>query len=416
MKRELTYDVVVVGGGASGVAAAVGAADTGKKVLLVERNPYLGGQATNSLVPAYCGFCTSGKETNQVIKGVGQELLNRMHDIGYFDDFTVNVSTGNRIVPQDPEITKILLEDMLNDHHVDFILSCTLVKADTVDGIINSITCLDDEGEIVVFGKSFVDASGDANLSYLSGAPVEFHHEQKGALMFRMSNVESPECLSPASMEEAINKAIENGAYGFSAKKGIAVRVPHTNDYLVNMIGLDFENLDARTLTRCESEGRRQAKLYADAFKKYIKGMENSVLTLTGPKTGLRESRRIVGEYTLTKEDVKTSKKNDTSIGRGGWGAEVHRLEDNGEASWAVERNEKYFDIPLGTLIPKGMKNLWCAGRIISSDLVASASIRVMGTGFASGHGAGVAAGLAIDNKKDIKEIQAELRHQGALI
>ncbi len=220
---------------------------------IVERNPYLGGQVTNSLVPAYCEFCTSGEETNQVIKGVGQELLNRMHDIGYFDDFTVNVSTGNRIVPQDPEVTKILLEDMLNDHHVDFILLCTLVKANATDGIIDSIVCLDDEGEIVVNAKSFVDATGDANLAFLAGAPVQFHHEQTGALMFRMSNVESPECLSPSSMEEAINKAIENGVYGFSGKRGVAVRVPHTNDYLVNMIGLDFENLDARTLTRCES-------------------------------------------------------------------------------------------------------------------------------------------------------------------
>ena len=416
MERKLTYDVVVVGGGASGLAAAVGASDAGKKVLLVERNPYLGGQATNSLVPAFCGFCTSGEKTDQVIKGVGQEVLDRMHKIGYFDDFKVTPSTGNRTVPQDPEITKMIFEEMLIDHKVDFILLCALTNATAVDGEIKSIECTDDEGKIIVEAKSFVDASGDANLAYLAGANVEFHHEQKGSMMFRMGGVKDSSLLSAENMENAINAAIADGVTGFTAKKGIAINVPHTNDYLINMIGLDFENLDARTLTQREIEGRKQARLYADTFKKYIKGMEDANLIQTGPKAGLRESRRVVGEYTLTKDDVKTSKKYETSIGRGGWGAELHKLEDNGEASFAVERNDKYFDIPLGTLKAKGMKNLWCAGRIISSDLVASASIRVMGTGFASGHGAGVAAALSIEKEPDVKEIQNELRRQGALI
>lgn len=416
MERRLNYDVVVVGGGASGVAAAIGAAQAGKKVLVVERNAYLGGQATNSLVPAFCGYCTNGEEPKQVVKGVGQEVLDRMNKLGYFDDFTIS-PTGNLIVPQDPEVTKVLFEDMLKDHGIDCILLCNLTGATTVDGVIKEIECTDDEGKIFVEAKAFVDASGDANLSYLAGAPVEFHHEQKGSMMFRLGNVPSPDCLKPDAMEQAIEKAIADGVTGFTAKRGVAVHVPHTNDYLVNMIGLDFESLDARTLTAQEQDGRRQVKLYADTFVKYIPGLENSYLVQSGPRAGLRESRRIVGEYTITKDDSKTSKKTELGIGRCGWGAEIHKSDGAGESSWAIERGAKYFDIPIGSLKPQGMKNLWCAGRIISSDLIASASIRVMGVGFASGHAAGVAAALNIGKDTyDVNEIRSELVRQGALL
>ena len=414
MLRKLIYDVAIVGGGTSGVAAAIGASDAGKKVLLIERNPYLGGQATNCNVPAFCGFCTSGEKAYQVVKGVGQEVLDRMHKIGYFEDFYVSPSTGNRTVPHDPEITKMIFEEMLKEHNVDFMLHCSLSDAKSTDDNIKTIICQDDEGQIEMVAKTYVDASGDANLAYLAKGDVEFHHEQKGSMMFRLGNIKDENILTTASMEEAINNAIEDGVEGLTAKKGFPVRVPHTNDYLVNIIGLDFENLDARTLTKGEIAGRKQARTYYEVFKKYIKGMEDSYLVSTGPKVGLRESRRIVGEYTLTKDDVKTSRKSVDTIAKGGWGAEIHK--GNGEASYALERNDKYFDIPLGSLKPRNIKNLWCAGRIISSDLVASASIRVMGTGFATGQAAGVAAALAIDNKKDIKEVQKELKRQGALI
>ena len=414
MLRQLIYDVAVVGGGTSGVAAAIGASDAGKKVVLIERNPYLGGQATNCNVPAFCGFCTSGEKAYQVVKGVGQEVLDRMHKIGYFDDFYVSPSTGNRTVPHDPEVTKIIFEEMLKEHNVDFVLHCSLIDVKSMDGNIESIICLDDEGQIEIEANTYVDATGDANLAYLANGEVEFHHEQKGSMMFRLGNIKNENILTTVSMEEAIDKAINDGVEGLTAKKGFPVRIPHTNDYLVNIIGLDFESLDARTLTEGEIAGRKQARTYYEVFKKYINGMEESYLVSTGPKVGLRESRRIVGEYTLTKEDVKTSKKTADTIARGGWGAEIHK--GNGEASYALERNDKYFDIPLGCLKLKNINNLWCAGRIISSDLVASASIRVMGTGFATGQAAGVAAALAIDNKTNVKEIQAELKRQGALI
>ncbi len=414
MNRKLIYDVAVVGGGTSGVAAAIGASDAGKKVLLIERNPYLGGQATNCNVPAFCGFCTSGEKAYQVIKGVGQEALDRMAKIGYFVDFYVTPSTGNRTVPHDPEITKMIFEEMLLEHNIDFILHCSLTDVKSNDGIIESLICQDDEGQIEVIAKSYVDASGEANLAYLAKAPVEFHHEQKGSLMFRIGGIKDEDILTSTNMEDAINRAIGDGVVGLTAKKGFPVRVPHTNDYLVNIIGLDFENLDARTLTKSEIEGRKQARTYFEVFKKYIKGMEDTYLVSTGPKVGLRESRRIIGEYTLSKDDVKTSRKSSDTIARGGWGAEIHK--GSGEASYIFERNDKYFDIPLGTLKPKNTKNLWCAGRIISSDLTASASIRVMGTGFGTGQGAGIAAALAIDDKTDIKDVQKELKRQGALI
>ena len=216
-------------------------------------------------------------------------------------------------------------------------------------------------------------------------------------------------------MSDAITKAKNDGVVGLSASKGVAIPVQGTKDYLINLIVLDFPGLDSETLTKAEVEGRKQVHLYTELFKKYIPGMETSYLVASGPRCGLRESRRIIGDYTLIKDDVKTSKKSDQGIARGGWGAELHV--GVGETKWELERNAKYFDIPLGTLRPKGMKNLWCAGRTISTDLVASSSIRVMGTGFATGQAAGIAASFNCDGDDyDVKRIRSELLKQKALI
>jgi hypothetical protein len=203
---------------------------------------------------------------------------------------------------------------------------------------------------------------------------------------------------------------------GFSSEAGSVGHVQNTNDYTVNIINLMIPGLDAGTQTRCEMEGRRQVHLYAEAFRRYLPGFEDAYLIYSGPRMGYRESRRIIGEYQLNREDVKHSRKYpERSIARAGWGAELHI--GNDEVYYGVERGAKYFDIPLEALRPQGMKNLWCGGRIISADLVAAASIRVMGTGFATGQAAGIAAALSMDRDDyDVSAIRQELVRQGALI
>lgn len=415
MERNLRYDVAVVGGGSAGIAAAIGAHNAGAKVLLLERNAYFGGQATNAQVHSYCGFCTNGEDWQQVVKGVGQQILDKLHSMGRFDEFVYS-PTGNLLLYQDPEFTKLALDELMEDSGVDYQLCAAVVSANVVDGRIKELICSDDEGLFTVAAKTYVDASGEANLSALAGAPVEFHCDQSGSLVFRMGNVTPDMDYSPAAIKTAVEKAISDGITGLSATFGTVGRAQNTNDYTVNIISLKITGLDAKTQTQNEMEGRRQVHLYAQVFQKYLPGFEDSYLIYSGPRMGYRESRRIIGEYQLCREDVKSSKKYpETGIARGGWGAELHM--GNEDVIFGEERGAKYFDIPIGTLRPKGMKNLWCGGRIIAADLIAASSVRVMGTSFATGQAAGVAAALCIDRDDyDIIEIRRELTKQGALI
>lgn len=415
MERDIVYDVAVVGGGSAGIAAAIGAHDAGARVLLLERNAYFGGQATNAQVHSYCGFCTNGEDWQQVVKGVGQRVLDKLHSMGRFDEFVYS-PTGNLLLYQDPEFTKLALDELVEDSGIDYLLCAYVVGAEVAESRIIKLDCVDDEGHFTVQAKAFVDTSGEANLAALAGAPVEFHCEQSGCLVFRMGNVKVGMDYSPYAIKSAVEKAIASGVKGLSATFGTVGRAQDTNDYTVNIISLTIPGLDSATQTRMEMEGRRQVHRYAEVFKKYLPGFEDAYLVCSGPRMGYRESRRIQGEYQLSREDVKNSRKYPkTSIARGGWGAELHLGDE--DVTFGEERGAKYFDIPIGSLRPQGMKNLWCGGRIISADLIASSSVRVMGTGFATGQAAGVAAALSMDrNDYDAAAIRKELQRQGALV
>ncbi|MDF2803839.1 MAG: putative dependent oxidoreductase [Anaerocolumna sp.] len=420
MERFLSYDVVVVGGGSAGIAAAIGASQAGAKTILIERNPYFGGQVTHSNVAAYCGFFTHGKNPKQIVGGVGNMVLEKLKELGDYDGFKLSPA-GNAIVVLNPETVKVALDELLTKSDVDILLHSQVIDVTKEDSKIKSIECVDDVGRFTVEGKMFVDATGDANLAYLANVETVFGDgngfSQASTLMLRIDHIPESVSLNPSILKEAINAAKADGMKYLTKESGIVLRKDSSTDYAFAILpSIRVDALDAQTLTNTEINLRRQAQDYIKAFRKYIIGMEKCTLVQTGPKVGIRESRRIVGEYTLTVDDVVNSIKNECTIARGGWPIERHR-DPNKMADYIHLGDDDFYDIPIGMIKPKASTNLWCGGRTVSADSIAFASVRVMGTSFATGHAAGVAAALTIDKEiYNVKEIQEELIRQGAII
>lgn len=416
---EKNYDVIVVGGGASGIAAAIGAAKTGAHCLLIERYGCLGGQATTANVSSYCGFFTHGEDARQVVKGVGQEVLDELHRLGYYDGVKFS-PVGNAIVALDQEATKFALDEVISKYPVEVLLHCRMVQveADSQMGEIHRIICVDDQETYVFSAKAFVDATGDANLSYLAGASLRYGDGQgKGQASTRimmLDRVPSSVRFKPDVLDKMFVRAKKDGYQHLSKESGIVFRV---NDDTVCAIlpSVWVPDLSAGTLTACEMNTRKQAQEYLAVFQKYMPGMEKCRLVSTGVQLGLRDTRHILGEKTLTGEQVLHAVKPADSIARGAWPCEMH-VDVNKIAKYIFVDQDDYYGIPLGCLKALHWKNLWCGGRTISADPVAFASVRVMGCGFATGQAAGVAAALPEETKDFVHKVQQELIRQGALI
>ena len=168
VERCYPFDVAVVGGGTAGVAAAVGASRTGARTVLIERSPYLGGEATNSGVAAFCGFYTCGENPVKVVAGVGDLVLQEMESLGPTLEYVVS-ATGNKNVNFQPEYLKCALDNLVEKEGVELLLHTSLIDVKVKDGRIQSLRCMDDEGAFTVEADCFVDASGDAALAHLAG-------------------------------------------------------------------------------------------------------------------------------------------------------------------------------------------------------------------------------------------------------
>lgn len=419
MERLYQYDVVVVGGGTAGVSAAVGAAKTGAKTLLIERNAYLGGEATHSGVGAFCGFYSCGENPVRVVEGVGQLVLNEMEALGPTVDYIIS-ATGNRNINFQPEYLKCAMDNLLEKEKVDYFLHTSVIGAKTENGSIVSITCSDDEGSFCVEAKTFVDASGDANLARLAGANLVWGGDdgcpQAATMPFRLSGVDTSKDMSPAAVERAVVKAKEAGIPNLTREKGFILKKENSDIVCVLLPSIIPSGLSAEELTRMEKETRKQVLSYVQALKTYMPGMEHAELAVIGPSIGFRETRKLVGKEQITVDDVLSRRKRENGVARGGWKPEIHK-DVNKMATYLEVKEGSYFDIPLGALQSENIENLYGAGRMISADEAAFAAVRVMGTCFATGHAAGVGAACqALDGKVDVKHIQQVLKKQGALV
>ena len=406
-------DVTVVGGGSAGCSAAVAAARRGATTAIVEAGGFFGGTAAAVLDTMY-GFFPAGSE-ERIVGGVGWEVASSMLGSGQamLRGNTYGAGTG---VTYEPEALKSEWDRLLVDSGVRPVLhtrmAAVIVEGATVRGII----ALTRRGLFQIRSSVVIDASGDAVVAWSAGCSLEMPSEKRRVqpltTTFRLGGVGEP--VPTAELHRLMRDAAGDG-YALPRLEGSAHRtvipgIYHTN--VTRVSGVDATNPWAATAA--EIEGRRQAAEYTRFFKDRVPGYENAYLLSTSVWAGTRETRRLIGEYLLTKYDVLEARQFDDAIALCGAPIEDH---DGGASTiWRYvaagedgEPTGRTYGIPYRTLLPKDVDGLLVAGRCLSATHDAHASARSIAQCLAYGQAAGTAAALSIAGRREVRDIDVDL-------
>ena len=436
------YDLIVVGGGMSGVSAAVCAARKGMKVLLVEQNAMLGGMGTSGLI-------TMVMTSRRYFYGFGKELIDTLIEKGSARFIENPAVKGYNYYPFDAEGMKRELDSLILENQVDLLLYTKLIgvkmEADEIRALVLSAL----EEEITVSAKAYIDATGDAALSRMCGEEVlvgdESHNMQAPTMMAYYAGIDFERYdafLStfegngrPAKIEmihTLVPKAVSEGVLSECDFHHPGVfRIDEDFDIGVMNVGHVYgaDCSTSRGLTEAVMRGRKMAYEYLNFYRRYIPGFENAYMTNTGSTLAIRESYRIVGEYVTTFDDKVGYRKFDDAIMRfdGGAVSDVHASSSDRKAyeqyaSLFANREsvnmDDYATLPYRSMRPRHTKNLLVAGRCLSADRKVLGQVRIMGYCFMMGEAAGLAAHLAVRDgitfdQVNVAELQGELLKNG---
>ena len=443
------YDVVVVGGGMAGVGAALAAGRQGCKTILIENTSALGGLATMGLVNIPLDF----------LSGLGTEFFDRLTEMN-----------GLRNRNSDPEKHKLLFDRMIREAGVELLLVTPLVDTIVEDDTVKGVVVHTKEGRKAVLGKRFVDASGDSDLVYFAGGEVEVGREKDHmsmgcSLEFVLGAVDidkyrsSEQFLKDPKWIKLLDKAVANNEIPpidnhLNWMTIIPGRPEHCGKDEVSICFAHSRYCyptDNKDLTRMYLEGREQFEILTEYIKKNIPGFENCYLSYTGSLLGVRESRRILGEYRFTGMDIAYAREFDDVIAISFHGFDLHGFEEPGNMKWfkgtlpngeeayisniagwgsqlppddgirkvtmkeLVDTTKQYYyDIPYRALLPVRLENVLAAGRNISSDVPGQSGSRLIMCCMALGEAAGTACALSLQDgvtprKLDIAKLQRKL-------
>jgi hypothetical protein len=412
------YDVIVVGGGPAGCAAAAAAAREGAKTLLIEGSGSLGGSGTNALVPAWCPF--SDKE-KIIYRGLAEKI------------FTLAKKEMQHVspealdwVPIDPERLKRVYDTVVTEAGADILFHTVLSHVQATDGNVDAIITTNKAGLKAWRAKVFIDCTGDADLVAWAGGRFHKGDESGAGLMpathcFILSNVDektyqaSPPLHLPVP-ENPIFRILQSGKYPLIPDAHCCQNLigPGTVGFNAgHLFGVD--NTDPQSTSQALILGRRMAEQYCTALREFHPAFHDAFLVATGAQVGIRETRRVVGDYTLTLDDYLQRRSFPDEICRNSYYIDIHWAKE--EAAKDLEQWEKWekhttrygpgesHGLPYGCLVPAGLRNVLVAGRCISAEKPVQGSVRVMPVCLAMGEAAGLAAALAAAGDHDTHRV-----------
>jgi FAD-dependent oxidoreductase family protein len=427
-----SYEVVVLGGGPAGIAAALAAGRKGRSTLLIERYGFMGGAGTAAGLSTFCGLhaVVHGKH-EQVVHGIADDILARLAAMDGLNKPHLTVRDQITAQAYDISAFKIAADELMADAKVSvlfhaFGVGAVLASPERIDAVLVETK----SGRFAVRGELFVDGSGDGDLAAWSGVPYEIGDGAGNMLypstMFRINGVDPQKAgraweVIPGLMEEA-----EKAGRTFPRKKPIVRPQRNPIEWRANLTqiknpnGTAVSGIDAAQLSYGEVEGRRQCWDVFRFIKETTPGFENAYIVEIAPQIGIRETRRITGEYQLTERDILGCRDFDDSIGVNGWPVEAH-VKGDVKFVFTPPGSRGFNQIPYRIIVPKKVENLFVVGRCASMSHEGQSSARVSGSCFVMGQAAGTAADLALRAKipprrVDVRALQRQLAEDGAFL
>ncbi len=418
------FDVIVAGGGPAGLAAALSASRAGARTLVIERHGFMGGMSTAALVNPWMTF--HDRTGEQVIHGIAQEVVDRLMALGASPGHLRDtIGFVHSLTPFEPDSLRILADAMLRESGCSVLHHGQVFRVERRDRRVTGLAVLTPGGERMFHSSTVVDATGDATVCYLAGLPMQSdvtgRNTQPMTMCFRMAGVdwspierymvENPTEFHPGTMIGHRPITGVSGFFSIWARAGLPIprdrllffAGPRPGQVYVNTSRIQGrDGTDPQDLSEAEAEGRRQVACLVRFLRDRVPGFADSTLDALPAQVGVRETRRVVGDYTLAVEDVMQGVRFEDAITRSAYPVDIHS--PSGAGLTLSESPKEPYDIPYRCLIPQGMENLLVAGRCISASHEGHASTRLTPTCFAMGEAAGAAAARSARSGRPVGE------------